>query len=99
MTEWPIAVQFAAAILGTWRVAHLVAREDGPFDVVVRVRSRAGDGEVGALMDCPHCLGVWIALPFAWWLSDTWGGFGVAWLGVSGGASFLQRLVDRVEGR
>ena len=72
MPKWPIAFQFVVAVLGTWRVAHLMAREDGPFDVIVRLRARAGDGAIGALMDCPHCLGIWIAMPFAWWLSGTW---------------------------
>ncbi len=98
MTEWPIAVQLAAAVLGTWRLAHLLAHEDGPFDVIVRARARAGDGAIGALMDCPHCLGLWIAAPFAWWLSGTWAEGIVAWLGVAGGASFLQRMVDRGRG-
>jgi hypothetical protein len=95
MPEWPMTFQFVVAVLGTWRVAHLMAREDGPFDVIVRLRARAGDGAIGALMDCPHCLGIWIAMPFAWWLSGTWGEWVAAWLGISGGASFLQRMVDR----
>jgi len=98
MTEWPIALQFASAVLGTWRIAHLVAREDGPFDLIVRLRARAGQGAIGSLMDCPHCLGIWIALPFACWLSRTWPEWVLAWLGVSGGASLLQRVVDRGSG-
>jgi hypothetical protein len=46
-------------------------------------------------MDCPHCLGIWIAMPFAWWLSGTWVQWVAAWLGVSGGASFLHRVTER----
>lgn len=95
MMDWPIALQFALAVLGTWRLGHLVAREDGPFDVIVRVRARVGHGAAGALMDCPHCLGFWVAAPFAWWLAGTCGEWVVAWLGIAGGASFLQRMVDR----
>jgi hypothetical protein len=99
MPEWPIALRCVLVVLGTWRLAHLVAREDGPFDVIVRLRARVGDGAMGALMDCPHCLGLWIAMPFAWWLAETRGEWVVAWLGVSGGASFLQRVVDGGLGR
>jgi hypothetical protein len=47
-------LRIALAILATWRVAHLLAREDGPFDLVLRARARAGDGVLGRLMDCPY---------------------------------------------
>jgi uncharacterized protein DUF1360 len=95
MSEWPVPFQFVVAVLGTWRVAHLVAREDGPFDVIVRLRTRAGDSTLGRLMDCPHCVGLWIAMPFAWWLAPTSWTWLAAWLGISGGASLAQRLVER----
>ena len=39
------------AVLATWRSAHLVAHEDGPFELVVRLRARAGRGVLGSLMD------------------------------------------------
>jgi hypothetical protein len=47
------------ASLATWRLTHLIVEEDGPADVVVHVRRRAGDGMVGAAMDCFHCCSVW----------------------------------------
>ena len=95
MREWPVVLQFVVAVLGTWRAAHLVAREDGPFDVIVSLRRRAGDSTLGHLMDCPHCVGLWIAMPFAWWLASTPAGWMAVWLGISGGASLAQRLVER----
>jgi len=95
MPEWPVLFQFIVAVLGTWRVAHLVAREDGPFDLIVWLRTRAGDGTLGHLMDCPHCLGLWVAMPFAGWLASTPGSWVAAWLGISGGASLAQRLIER----
>jgi hypothetical protein len=76
-------------------VAHLVAREDGPFDIIVRLRARVGDGVAGGLMDCPYCLGLWIAMPFAWWMADSPAEWLAGWLGVSGGASLVQRLAER----
>jgi hypothetical protein len=46
----------ALAILATWRLCHLVAREDGPFDLILRLRLRAGSGMVARLLDCPNVI-------------------------------------------
>ena len=51
--------------LATWRVTHLLVEEDGPADVVVRLRERAGDSWVGQAMDCFYCLSIWTAAPVA----------------------------------
>lgn len=98
MAEWPIAFKFVVAVLGTWRVAHLIAREDGPFDVIVRLRARVGNGVAGSLMDCPYCLGLWMALPFASWMADTPVNWLAGWLAISGGASIVHRLTERESG-
>lgn len=55
--------RFALASLATWRMTHLLTEEDGPFDAVVRLRKRAGSGQLGELMDCFYCLSVWVAVP------------------------------------
>lgn len=95
MADTPTPFQFVVAVLATWRVAHLVAREDGPFDVIVRLRKLAGDGLAGRLMDCPHCLGLWIAAPLAWWITPAPGSWWfVVWLGIAGGASIAERLLE-----
>jgi hypothetical protein len=39
------------ATLAVWRVAHLLQAENGPWDVVVRLRRAVGNGFVGKLMD------------------------------------------------
>ena len=82
---------FVLCVLATWRLAHLVAREDGPFDVVLRLRARAGDGMLGRLMDCPYCLSVWIAAPLALLLSTKPLEWCLAWWAISGGSSLLER--------
>jgi Protein of unknown function (DUF1360) len=58
---------FTVSALACWRVSHLVAKEDGPFDVVLRARARAGSSTLGRLMDCPYCVSVWAAMPLAAW--------------------------------
>ena len=92
MSEWPDWFRFAVAVLATWRVAHLVAREDGPFDVIVRVRARVGTGPVGQLMDCPYCLSLWIAAPFTFAIGRGAAAWIAGWLSISGGACLIERL-------
>lgn len=85
-------LRIALAILATWRVAHLLAREDGPFDLVLRARARAGDGVLGRLMDCPYCLSLWVAAPWALWIAHDATEWIAVWLATSGGASLLERV-------
>jgi hypothetical protein len=80
--------------LTTWRIAHLVAEEDGPADVVVRLRARAGDGQLGSLMDCFYCLSVWIAAPLHIGLLRPRRANPVAWLALSGAACLLERATQ-----
>jgi hypothetical protein len=60
-------------ILSVWRITHLLQAEDGPWDVVVRLRQRVGQGFWGKLLDCFYCLSVWIADPFAIFLEQRLG--------------------------
>jgi hypothetical protein len=92
MIDWSPWFRLTLAILATWRVSHLIASEDGPFDAIVRLRERAGDGVLGKLMDCPYCLSLWIAAPLALLLADSAGAWCVAWLAISGGSSLLEKL-------
>lgn len=95
MADWSPWLRLTLAVLATWRVAHLVAREDGPFDVIVRVRAKAGNGMIGRLMDCPYCLSLWLAAPCAFVLAHGAAAWLLAWLAISGGASFLEKLAER----
>jgi hypothetical protein len=95
MSDWPLWFRLAIAILATWRVAHLIAHEDGPFDMIVRLRARAGEGVLGQLMDCPYCLSIWVAMPFATLLAGSLPAWGAACLAISGGASLIERLLER----
>ncbi|HEX6898973.1 MAG TPA: DUF1360 domain-containing protein [Thermoanaerobaculia bacterium] len=92
MNDWSPWFRLTLSVLATWRVSHLIASEDGPFDVIVRLRQRAGDGVLGKLMDCPYCLSLWIAAPLALLLADGAVAWCVAWLAISGGALLLEKL-------
>ena len=65
-------LRLVVGILGVWRITHLVVAEDGPWDVIVRLRDRAGDRVWGELMDCFMCLSIWVAVPFAVMFPGPW---------------------------
>jgi len=72
MPEW---VRWVLAALSCYRLAQLVTLDDGPGDVFLRLRERAGvyqygdDGRpatsLGRFLACPFCIGLWLALPCA----------------------------------
>jgi len=86
------AMGLVVAVLATWRVTHLLQAEDGPWDLVVRLRRAAGDGFWGSLLDCFYCLSLWVAAPFAVLTGSAWLERGMLWLAISGGACLLERL-------
>ena len=89
------AGRFVLATLATWRVTHLLVAEDGPADVVVRLRRRAGSSWAGDLLDCFYCLSVWVAVPFTVGLAGRRRVDPVACLAVSGAACLLEQATRR----
>jgi Protein of unknown function (DUF1360) len=83
--------RFVLSALATWRVAHLLAEEDGPADVVVRLRARAGASWAGSLMDCFNCLSLWVAAPLSAGVTNTRRARPIAWLALSGAACLLEQ--------
>jgi len=61
--------------LAVYRIAELIAIDDGPWDLFLRIRDWAGsydlgeDGRpkraLGRFLKCPYCLGIWVALALA----------------------------------
>ena len=90
--EAPVWAKLVLAVLATWRLTHLLAREDGPADLVMRLRARLGAGWLGRLMDCFNCASLWVAAPMAWWLGTSLGDGIVLWLALSGAVCLLERV-------
>jgi hypothetical protein len=82
--------RFAVAALATWRVTHLLASEDGPGDVVVRLRAGLGTHPVSGLVDCFQCLSVWIAAPASLYVTRDPRDRVAVWLALSGAACLLE---------
>lgn len=87
--EW---LQLTVCILATWRLAHLLSKEDGPFDIIYLLRKKAGVGFLGSLLDCFYCLSIWVALPFAYWMALNWKVLLLLWMAISGAACLLEQL-------
>jgi hypothetical protein len=83
--------RFIVAALAVWRVTHLLASEDGPWDVIARMRAALGDSIVGRLMDCFGCLSLWISIPFAFVVSRDLKDDLLIWWALSGSAYLLER--------
>jgi hypothetical protein len=78
-------------ILGVWRVTHLLHAEDGPWELIARLRRFAGAGVFGRAMDCFYCLSLWIAAPAAFILGQSRVEQGLLWLALSAGAILIER--------
>jgi hypothetical protein len=85
-------------ILTVWRITHFLQAEDGPWDIVVRLRRSAGEGFWGKLLDCFYCLSVWVAIPFALLLGESWEERALLWPSFSAGAILLERGTGFVPG-
>ena len=82
-------------VLVVWRVTHLLVAEDGPWDVIIRLRRRAGASVWGRLLDCFLCLSLWSAAPLALLLGREWVERLLLWPALSAGAILLERVTSR----
>jgi hypothetical protein len=83
--------KFVPASLATWRVAHLFVSEDGPANVITRLRARLGESVLGKTMDCFGCFSLWAGIPFALLISRRMADLFLIWLALSGAAFLLER--------
>lgn len=87
--------RFILGVLAIWRLTHLLTAEDGPFELLATLRTRAGSGFWGSLLDCFYCMSLWLAVPFAVLLGDSWQEVLLLWPALSGAAILVNRIVDR----
>jgi hypothetical protein len=82
-------------ILAVWRITHLLHAENGPWNLVARLRRKAGSGFWGKLLDCFYCLSLWGSIPFAVYIGNSKSERFLLWLAFSAGASLLERITTR----
>lgn len=84
-------------VLAVYRIASLLTSEDGPWDIMVRLRRWAGEGFWGKLLDCFACSSVWAALPIACLVGEGHKERLLLWPALSGGALALHRFLGAYE--
>ena len=81
--------------LAVWRITHLLHAEDGPWNLIFRLRRAVGNGFWGGLLDCFYCLSIWVAAPIALWAGSDWPDRALLWPALSGAAILLERVTSR----
>jgi Protein of unknown function (DUF1360) len=89
MDHWS---RLIVAVLATWRITHLLANEDGPADLFVRLRAKLGNRLLGKMLDCFQCLSLWVAFPLALFITRRPVDLLFTWFALSGAACLLERL-------
>ena len=93
MSDW---LRFLIAVLATYRLAYMLAREDGPFDLFSTWREKVGQSAwYGRGFHCVLCMSFWIALPAAL-VAFGLSGF-LAWFGVAGGVLVIFLVLERYQ--
>lgn len=91
-------IDLILATLATYRIALMVATEEGAFGVFALIRERVDPQQetwLGRGLNCPLCVGFWVSLaialiiPFA-----SWQGFILHWFGLAGGAVLIQKVTE-----
>ena len=95
--------ELVVASLACYRVAQLLVFDEGPFCLFDRIRIKVGrydygengepQTELGRLLSCPYCVGLWIAIPLALILfPETIIEFILYWFAIAGGQAFLETI-------
>jgi len=84
------AFRFVLAVLAVWRLTHLLAKEDGPWQIFARMRRSF----LEPLLSCFYCLSIWVAVPFVWFTGGSTLEKAVTWLALSGAAILLEKATE-----
>ena len=83
--------KYLILVVAVWRLTHLFSAEDGPFDLIIKLRKALGSSFLGKLMDCFYCLSLWVAAPLAPFVGRGALEAVFVWLALSGAACLLER--------
>jgi hypothetical protein len=88
-------VKYIIMVIVVWRITHLISAEDGPFDLIFRLRKLLGNSFFGKLMDCFYCLSIWIGLACAWYAGNTVMEIIILTLYYSGASILLEKITNK----
>ena len=85
---------FLLACLASYRIARMLAREEGPFGLFTALQGLGATQRTWWQrgLQCPLCIGFWVAplVVLLVWGPLPWAIFVLRWLAVAGGAAWLQ---------
>jgi hypothetical protein len=87
--------KYLLIVIVVWRLTHLITSEDGPFDLIIKLRKLLGNSFFGKLMDCFYCLSIWIGLLCAIYEGDHVMEIIILTLYYSGASLLLEKLTNK----
>ena len=88
-------VKYLVVVIVVWRITHLITTEDGPFDMIIKMRKFVGNSFLGKLMDCFYCLSIWIGLAFAFYLEKNVEMIILLTLYYSGASILIEKITNK----
>ena len=85
-----LGFKLVLSVLAIWRLTHLLAKEDGPWEVLEWLRRIVP----GQLFSCFYCLSVWMSIPFVWFIGGSALEKFVTWWALSGAALLLEKFTE-----
>ncbi len=88
-------LKYFVIVIVVWRITHLISSEDGPFDMIIRLRKLMGNSFFGKLMDCFYCLSIWIGFFTALYIASSLEEILILTLYYSGASLILEKLTNK----
>ncbi|HKR04937.1 MAG TPA: DUF1360 domain-containing protein [Bacteroidia bacterium] len=82
-------------VIVVWRLTHLISLEDGPFDLIIKLRKAFGNSFFGKLMDCFYCLSIWIGFGIAFFTGKSLEEIILLTLYYSGASLIVEKLTNK----
>lgn len=91
------AIEIAILALASFRLAHMLTLEDGPFDVFALIRGSLDPLQrtwIGRGINCPLCVGFWASLfVLAVWFIPIVGPLLITWWAIAGLQTIIQKAL------
>ena len=86
-------ITLVVVILGVWRLTSFICYDAGPFGLFSRARKILYQLRLGALVECFHCMSVWVAAAVVVTVYEPALSSLLLVVAVSGGTSLIERFL------
>ena len=90
-------VYFTLSVLAVYRVSYMIANEDGPLDVFVFIREKAGQKNwIGRGLNCVLCISVWLSvIPAVGFFRSSFETLVLYWFAIAGGVLVIHKYFNK----